>query len=86
MRRCAPYTASPELAAVGQNARLRTAASELDATEACVASTVGEAAETAGAGAAAVVAVLAPVLAATAAAIFLLVGFILPRSLRAITT
>ncbi|MGP4043435.1 hypothetical protein [Streptomyces sp. 2A115] len=42
-----------------------------------VATTLGEVAETAGAGAAAVVAVLAPVLAGTAAAIFLLVGYIL---------
>lgn len=38
---------------------------------------MGEVAETAGAGAVAVVAVLAPVLAGTAAAIFLLVGYIL---------
>jgi hypothetical protein len=42
-----------------------------------LAATVGEVAETAGAGAVAVVAVLAPVLAGTAAAIFLLVGYIL---------
>ncbi|MER8219613.1 hypothetical protein ABTZ58_03240 [Streptomyces sp. NPDC094143] len=43
-----------------------------------IAATMGEvAAETAGAGAVAVVAVLAPVLAGTAAAIFLLVGYIL---------
>ncbi|GCB47758.1 hypothetical protein [Streptomyces sp. NL15-2K] len=42
-----------------------------------LATTMGEAAETAGAGAVAVVAVLAPVLAGTAAAIFLLVGYIL---------
>ncbi|MER5290730.1 hypothetical protein ABT382_01365 [Streptomyces pharetrae] len=42
-----------------------------------LATTVGEAAETVGAGAVAVVAVLAPVLAGTAAAIFLLVGYIL---------
>ncbi|MFG3099913.1 hypothetical protein ACGFZL_05175 [Streptomyces sp. NPDC048182] len=42
-----------------------------------LAATVGEAAEAAGAGAVAVVAVLAPVLAGTAAAIFLLVGYIL---------
>ncbi|MEV7691601.1 hypothetical protein ACFW1F_08130 [Streptomyces bungoensis] len=39
--------------------------------------TLGEAAETSGAGAVAVIAVLAPVLAGTAAAIFLLVGYIL---------
>ncbi|MFB7497346.1 hypothetical protein ACFC09_22120 [Streptomyces sp. NPDC056161] len=42
-----------------------------------LATTLGEAAETTGAGAVAVVAVLAPVLAGTAAAIFLLVGYIL---------
>ncbi|MER6089090.1 hypothetical protein [Streptomyces bluensis] len=42
-----------------------------------LATTRGEATETAGAGAGAVVAVLAPVLAGTAAAIFLLVGYVL---------
>ncbi|MBZ9641169.1 hypothetical protein [Streptomyces sp. PSKA30] len=42
-----------------------------------LATTMGEVAETAGAGAVAIVAVLAPVLAGTAAAIFLLVGYIL---------
>ena len=42
-----------------------------------LATTMGEVAETAGAGVVAVVAVLAPVLAGTAAAIFLLVGYIL---------
>ncbi|WP_210592303.1 hypothetical protein [Streptomyces sp. GESEQ-35] len=42
-----------------------------------LAATMSEVAETAGAGAVAVVAVLAPVLAGTAAAIFLLVGYIL---------
>lgn len=42
-----------------------------------LAATMGEVAETAGAGAVAVVAVLAPVLAGTAAAIFLLVGYML---------
>jgi len=42
-----------------------------------LAATLGEATETAGAGAVAVIAVLAPVLAGTAAAIFLLVGYIL---------
>lgn len=42
-----------------------------------LAATMGEVAETAGAGAVAVVAVLAPVLSGTAAAIFLLVGYIL---------
>ncbi|MEV8552424.1 hypothetical protein AB0L04_21655 [Streptomyces glaucescens] len=41
-----------------------------------LAGTVGEAAETVGAGAVAMVAVLAPLLAATAAAIFLLVGYV----------
>ncbi|GAB2989543.1 membrane protein [Streptomyces pseudoechinosporeus] len=42
-----------------------------------LAATVGEAAETAGAGAVAVAAVLTPVLAGTASAIFLLVGYLL---------
>ena len=42
-----------------------------------LAATMGEVAETAGAGVIAVIAVLAPVLAGTAAAIFLLVGYIL---------
>jgi hypothetical protein len=42
-----------------------------------LATTMGEAAEAAGAGAGAVVAVLAPVLAGTAAAIFLIVGYVL---------
>jgi hypothetical protein len=42
-----------------------------------LATTMGEVAETAGAGAVAIVAVLAPVLAGTAAAIFLLVGYVL---------
>ena len=42
-----------------------------------LATTMGEVAETAGAGAGAIAAVLAPVLAGTAAAIFLLVGYIL---------
>ncbi|MER7486660.1 hypothetical protein ABTY20_12340 [Streptomyces sp. NPDC126497] len=42
-----------------------------------LAATVGEVTETTGAGAVAVVAVLAPVLAGTAAAIFLLVGYVL---------
>ncbi|MEU3947313.1 hypothetical protein [Streptomyces sp. NPDC029526] len=42
-----------------------------------LAATVGEVAETAGAGAVAVMAVLAPVLAGTAAVIFLLVGYVL---------
>ncbi|WDV52949.1 hypothetical protein PV963_22590 [Streptomyces coeruleorubidus] len=51
--------------------------SEPDTGAAGLAATMGEVAETAGAGAIAVVAVLAPVLAGTAAAIFLLVGYIL---------
>ncbi|MFG2132634.1 hypothetical protein ACGFNV_33160 [Streptomyces sp. NPDC048751] len=51
--------------------------SEPDASTMGLAATMGEVAETAGAGAVAVVAVLAPVLAGTAAAIFLLVGYIL---------
>ncbi|GAB2733831.1 hypothetical protein [Streptomyces bullii] len=51
--------------------------SEPGASTVGLATTMGEVAETAGAGAVAVVAVLAPVLAGTAAAIFLLVGYIL---------
>ncbi|WP_030237544.1 hypothetical protein [Streptomyces sp. NRRL S-455] len=51
--------------------------SEPDTGAAGLAATMGEVAETAGAGAIAVVAVLAPLLAGTAAAIFLLVGYIL---------
>ncbi|MEU5521018.1 hypothetical protein ABZ759_10090 [Streptomyces sp. NPDC047860] len=50
---------------------------EPDTGAAGLAATMGEVAETAGAGVVAVVAVLAPVLAGTAAAIFLLVGYIL---------
>ncbi|MET8247571.1 hypothetical protein ABZV31_26055 [Streptomyces sp. NPDC005202] len=50
---------------------------EPGAAAAGLATTVGEVADTTGAGAVAVVAVLAPVLAGTAAAIFLLVGYIL---------
>ncbi|MFD5079699.1 hypothetical protein [Streptomyces sp. NPDC058371] len=50
---------------------------EPGATAVGLATTMGEATEAAGAGAIAVVAVLAPVLAGTAAAIFLLVGYIL---------
>ncbi|WP_327430040.1 MULTISPECIES: hypothetical protein [unclassified Streptomyces] len=50
---------------------------EPGATAMGLAATVGEVSETAGAGAIAVVAVLAPVLAGTAAAIFLLVGYLL---------
>lgn len=51
--------------------------SEPEPNTAGLATAMGEVAETAGAGAVAVVAVLAPVLAGTAAAIFLLVGYIL---------
>ncbi|MEV5437352.1 hypothetical protein AB0K80_15255 [Streptomyces sp. NPDC052682] len=51
--------------------------SEPDTSAVGFATAVGEVAEPAGAGAVAVVAVLAPVLAGTAAAIFLLVGYIL---------
>ncbi|CAM5377876.1 hypothetical protein [Streptomyces sp. NPDC005930] len=50
---------------------------EQDSGAVGLAATVGEMAEATGAGAVAVVAVLAPVLAGTAAAIFLLVGYIL---------
>ena len=50
---------------------------EQDTSTAGLAATMGEVAETTGAGATAVVAVLAPVLAGTAAAIFLLVGYLL---------
>ncbi|WP_077798137.1 hypothetical protein [Streptomyces sp. JHA26] len=52
-------------------------AEEPDTGPVGLAVTVGEAAEATGAGAGAVVAVLAPVLAGTAAAIFLLVGYVL---------
>ncbi|MFF4270594.1 hypothetical protein [Streptomyces sp. NPDC001536] len=54
-----------------------TGSAESGSGAAGLAATMGEVAETAGAGAVAVVAVLAPVLAGTAAAIFLLVGYIL---------
>jgi hypothetical protein len=54
-----------------------TGSAESGSSAAGLAATMGEVAETAGAGAVAVVAVLAPVLAGTAAAIFLLVGYIL---------
>jgi hypothetical protein len=54
-----------------------TGSAESGASAMGLATTMGEVAETAGAGAVAVVAVLAPVLAGTAAAIFLLVGYIL---------
>lgn len=53
---------------------------EPDGTTMGLATTLGEAAETAGAGAVAVAAVLTPVLAGTAAVIFLLVGYVI-RSL-----
>lgn len=55
----------------------RTGSAESDTGTMGLATTMGEVAETAGAGAVAVVAVLAPVLAGTSAAIFLLVGYIL---------
>ncbi|EFL33338.1 transmembrane protein [Streptomyces viridochromogenes DSM 40736] len=62
----------------GQPAMRESGSSQPDTGAAGFAATMGEvAAETAGAGAVAVVAVLAPVLAGTAAAIFLLVGYIL---------
>lgn len=54
-----------------------TGSAESGSGAAGLAATMGEVAETAGAGAVAVVAVLAPVLAGTAAAIFLLVGYML---------
>ncbi|MGW2781738.1 hypothetical protein ACWC3X_10885 [Streptomyces populi] len=54
-----------------------TGSAEPGTTAMGLATTVGEVTETAGAGAVAVVAVLAPVLAGTAAAIFLLVGYVL---------
>ncbi|MFI6943995.1 hypothetical protein ACIBI4_32480 [Streptomyces sp. NPDC050418] len=62
--------------------RPKTSVSEQGAAEPAtgtmgLATTMGEVAETAGAGLVAVVAVLAPVLAGTAAAIFLLIGYIL---------
>ncbi|AVH57724.1 MULTISPECIES: hypothetical protein [Streptomyces] len=55
----------------------KTGSAEPGTTAMGLAATVGEVTETAGAGAIAVVAVLAPVLAGTAAVIFLLVGYIL---------
>ncbi|MBR8642556.1 hypothetical protein KEF29_32800 [Streptomyces tuirus] len=61
----------------GQPAGRESGSSEPGTGAAGLAATMGEVAETAGAGAVAVVAVLAPVLAGTAAAIFLLVGYIL---------
>ncbi|MEU1849267.1 hypothetical protein ABZ499_08275 [Streptomyces sp. NPDC019990] len=61
----------------GQPAVRESGPSESGTSAAGLAATVGEAAETAGAGAVAVVAVLAPVLAGTAAVIFLLVGYVL---------
>ncbi|MEU2555401.1 hypothetical protein ACF1GY_18740 [Streptomyces sp. NPDC014684] len=54
-----------------------TASTEPGADPVGLAAALGEAADTTGAGAVAVIAVLAPVLAGTAAAIFLLVGYIL---------
>ncbi|WP_333774092.1 hypothetical protein [Streptomyces sp. IBSBF 3136] len=67
LRRPAPSTASTDRASVS-------AGPGPDALG--LAAGLGEAAETTGAGAVAVIAVLAPVLAATAAVIFLLVGYI----------
>ncbi|MDG9718572.1 hypothetical protein [Streptomyces sp. DH24] len=68
LRRPAPATSSSVR---------ETGSTESDSAGVGLATTMGEVAETAGAGAGAVVAVLAPVLAGTAAAIFLLVGYIL---------
>ncbi len=58
-------------------ARERTDPPESGTDTVGIAATMGEVAETTGAGVVAVVAVLAPVLAGTAAAIFLLVGYVL---------
>ncbi|MEG3629872.1 hypothetical protein [Streptomyces poriticola] len=66
-----PATSTPSTPA-------RESGSEESSTSAVgLAATMGEVAEAAGAGAVAIVAVLAPVLAGTAAAIFLLVGYVL---------
>ncbi|MCK8433837.1 hypothetical protein G3I77_12560 [Streptomyces sp. D2-8] len=64
-------------ASAGSPAVRESGSSEPGAGASGLAATMGGVAETAGAGAVAVVAVLAPVLAGTAAAIFLLVGYIL---------
>ncbi|MGI5368817.1 hypothetical protein C9J60_18375 [Streptomyces sp. A244] len=64
-------------ASAGSQAVRESGAAEPGTGASGLAATMGGVAETAGAGAVAVVAVLAPVLAGTAAAIFLLVGYIL---------
>ncbi|MBB6077077.1 hypothetical protein HNR57_002992 [Streptomyces paradoxus] len=64
-------------ASAGPSAVRESASAEPGTGASGLAATMGGVAETAGAGAVAVVAVLAPVLAGTAAAIFLLVGYIL---------
>ncbi|MEV5104300.1 hypothetical protein ACFQ7G_10575 [Streptomyces massasporeus] len=64
-------------ASAGSPTLRESGSSEPDTGASGLAATMGGVAETAGAGAVAVVAVLAPVLAGTAAAIFLLVGYIL---------
>jgi len=68
-RRRPPESSTPSVRGSGST--------EPDTNAMGLAATVGEVAETTGAGAVAVVAVLAPVLAGTAAAIFLLVGYVL---------
>ncbi|MFF4726807.1 hypothetical protein ACFY3M_15895 [Streptomyces mirabilis] len=72
LRRPAPFTPSSTPSSADASG-----SAEPGATAMGLAATMGEHDETAGAGAIAVVAVLAPVLAGTAAAIFLLVGFVL---------
>ncbi|CAL9519054.1 hypothetical protein [Streptomyces sp. enrichment culture] len=69
LRHPAPSTSPPATRESGSG--------EQGTSTAGLAATMGEMAETTGAGATAVVAVLAPVLAGTAAAIFLLVGYLL---------
>ncbi|MEZ7002024.1 hypothetical protein [Streptomyces sp. AD55] len=69
LRRPAPAAAAP--------ASRTTGAEDPEGGAAHLAATMGEVAEASGAGAVAVIAVLAPVLAGTAAAIFLLVGYVL---------
>ncbi|MFC8422390.1 hypothetical protein ACFUN7_16210 [Streptomyces sp. NPDC057236] len=68
-RRRPPESSTPSVRGSGST--------EPDTNAMGFAATMGEVAETTGAGAVAVVAVLAPVLAGTAAAIFLLVGYVL---------
>jgi hypothetical protein len=68
-RRRPPESSTPSVRGSGST--------EPDTNAMGLAATMGEVAETTGAGAVAVVAVLAPVLAGTAAAIFLLVGYVL---------